>query len=401
MDLSNFYDDYAFNIDEFKKMVDIYGNTVANLLTYLYPLQDNRIIKRIEDFRHVPIQYIDISSALYDITTILSEDELRSFYDKELPEKIEILRQNGKYIQLIADRQLVPTEQFEGDAPIKVLDESGNKIVNFRLIDTQKNYELVAGIDYYYQNNQLFMLGDYADINLQNTMLKMADIAIDFDTVRDLLQSNLELPYHEDEMSKIEFNDFVKTLTLAAIKGFKLDEVNYNLNLLDLANNGIEVFDKTTPDAKKAEMWNSQKYGLGPFDYVIYYPVDFDAYKVSLISKYLSKTQHKYTHYHAMPFDRSLEAYIYPEAETRKEFIYEKSGEEDYQDGRLLKGLLITDTADRWLDSPGAVLLPNSFNSESRLPLEEDSYDKIHWLTFMLGDEESLLASSDSLLGKN
>lgn len=322
MDLNNFYQDYAFNPDDFKLLSEIYSGIASDLMKYMIPLQDNRIARYIEDFRIVPTQYIDISSAQYDIESVLSGEELEAYYHAELKDKIQILRDNQKYIRIVADRQLIPPSMTEGNPIDESISETNNTIVNFNLVDPdQDNKPLIAGIHYVFEDNRLYMIGDYAlpfddarspfyeGYKGRSSVLKMSDIAVDFDTVSDILGKNLELDYQPTKIPKVEFNDFVRELTLAAIKGFQLSDVRDGLNQLESITGKVEIFDRKTEDPVRAAMWENQNYRFSPFDFVVYFPEDLDYYRVSLLSQYLHKVRHKYTSFQTVAYGHFEEAY--------------------------------------------------------------------------------------------
>lgn len=345
MELTNFYKDYVFNPDDFDEIQDMLNATVEKINRYLVQLNDLRINGELEDFRIMPVQYIDITPALYDAGAIFDSEELREWNkpNKSLLSKTEMLYSKGKYIRFTADR---------GNANDKASD---NKIVDFKLYDPNGR-RLVYNIDYIFKNNLLYLL-DYSSWDAKNGVyFKLTDIAIDFNTVDDMLGKNLNLSYDQEKISKSEFNKIVRKLTLAAIKGSEVSAIkNSILELDDSGEDVVKVVDKTTTDPKLAALWHDifaneeseagleiRSETLSPFDFLIYYPIYFSDYKVKLLKEYLNKVKHAYTNY--------------------SEFAYEPTYQERY-DAKILfdwfdidarpylenKGLIIIDGKDEVL----------------------------------------------------
>ena len=97
-DINNFYEDYAFNPEDFENLVDMYRGVIKNISDYISPLQDNRIARYIEDFRIIPTQYIDTKEGTYDPEVIFTSDELKVWNDIHTStfEKVELLRNRLK-----------------------------------------------------------------------------------------------------------------------------------------------------------------------------------------------------------------------------------------------------------------------------------------------------------------
>lgn len=310
MELNNFYDDYAFTPEDFDVLDGMYKGIVKNICDYMTPLQDNRIARYIEDYRFIPMQYLDISEGTYDIYNIFTSEEIKVWNDKNISmsERVEMLRNCGKYISIVAERNLflsTGNETLGGvEEDLSAYEEVNNgKIINFTLKDPDNNDIILSpGVDYYYSNNQLFLFGDYADVN-RTAPLKMIDIAIDFDTVSDILSKNLELGFRQDAISKVEFNDFIRVLTLSALKGFKVNGAMGGISELPSISEYVTIFDRFTDDPDKAEMWNETDSGLGPFDFVIMFPLILDKYRVSLIGEYIDKVRHVFTNYQILGYD--------------------------------------------------------------------------------------------------
>lgn len=311
MDLSNFYDDYAFTPEDFDVLEGMYKGIVKNICDYMTPLQDNRIARYIEDYRFIPLQYLNTSEGAYDIYNIFTSEEIKVWNDKNMSmrDRVEMLRNRGRYISVVAERNLLLSMQ--GDETLGGIEEdvsayaevNNGKIINFTLKDPDKNdFILSPGVDYYYADNQLFLFGEYADTN-RTTPLKMTDIAIDFNTVDDILGKNLELSFRQDLMPKVEFNDFVRVLTLSALKGFKINGAMGGVGELPSISEYVTIFDRFTDDPDKAEMWNETEFGLGPFDFVIMFPLILDSYRVSLIGEYIDKIRHVFTNYQILGYD--------------------------------------------------------------------------------------------------
>lgn len=311
MNLNSFYTDYAFNPEDFQVLEQIYKNVAENILEYLTPLKDNRVAKHIENFRIIPMHFINIKNAQYDISSFLTPDQVNTFNESELSEQMQTLREHGKYVTLVASRLALNSQEYEGDVIGPEFNESNNKIIDFRIWDPSNNdYQLINGIDYYYENNRIYFLGEYADATSSaGKVLRLTDIAVDFDTTRDMLGQNLNLEYLESEIPKVEFNDFVKTFTVAAVKGARLKDVREALNEIESIDDDIEIFDRMTKDPENAKMWSNTKYGLSPFDFVVYFPANLDYYRISLICQYLHKVRHKYTNFQTIAYDKSEEAY--------------------------------------------------------------------------------------------
>lgn len=344
-DINNFYEDYAFNPEDFENLVNMYRGVIKNISDYISPLQDNRIARYIEDFRIIPTQYIDTKEGTYDPEVIFTSDELKVWNDIHTStfEKVELLRNRLKFITLTANRQLLQREQsdkYTEEFSTSVAKINNGEIVDFILKDPfDGDRTLSAGLDYYYSNNQLFMLGDYADPSRENTILKMTDIAVNFETVDDILGKNLNLPFKNEFISKIEFNDFVRILTLSAIKGFKLNSVLDGVNELPLIGDLVQVFDKFTDDPEKAELWDNVSNGLGMFDFVIMYPLTLDTYRISLIHEYLDAVRHVFTNSQVIGYD-FYEDEIYNVDnnfdELREDVIYKDwSGEADLENSKF------------------------------------------------------------------
>lgn len=306
MDFNNFYEDYAFKPEDFEVLEGMYKGVVKALCDYIRPLQDNRIARYIEDYRFIPIQYIDISDGLYDIYNIFASEEVKVWNDKELSmkDRVEMLRNRGKYIELTANRNLLQdydSSEDEGTGDLTGINKGD--IVDFILKDPQNdNAVLTPGVDYYYSNNQLFLFDDYADPN-RTPVLKMEEVAIDFNTVDDMLGKNLNLTYRQDLIPKIEFNDFVRILTLCSVKGFKINSAMNGISEIASISEYVTVFDRFTNDPEKAEMWNETEFGLGPFDFVIMFPLILDTYRVSLIGEYIDKIRHSHTNFQVLGYD--------------------------------------------------------------------------------------------------
>ena len=377
MDLNNFYEDYAFNPDDFELVEGMYRKVVQAIIDYIYPLQDNRIARHIEDYRIVPIQYIDISEASYTLSSLLTSEQLKSWDSMEMEEKVQILKESGRYIQLTADRKLFNSDPVN-DIIEEPIDESANQIIDFELWETdEKGYQLVSGIDYYYRDNQLFFFGKFASPNLERTMLKMTNIAIDFNTVDDILGENLNLTYLPEKTPKIEFNDFVRVLTLAASRGFVLKDVESGINELPSIQSDIEIFDKNVSDPEKAAMWENGELELGPFDFVVYFPAELDYYRVSLICEFLDKTRYLSSHYHSISYDNQIEEYslnvtgddLWDDITYIEDDPYGEFSDTNF----YLNGSSRTNRADsRW--GYAAVIGANTVN---RLPIDDEVTDEL------------------------
>ena len=306
MDFNNFYEDYAFKPEDFEVLDGMYRGVVKTICNYIAPLQDNRIARFIEDYRFIPTQYINIKDGLYEPYNIFTSEELIVWNNPStsIKEKAEMLRNRGKFITLTTERNLlqgIASSGTEEDGDTTGINDG--KVIDFQLTDPEKgNILLSAGVDYYYADNQLFLFGDYAATD-RNPILKMTDVAIDFNTVNDILGKNLELSYRQDLISKVEFNDFVRILTLSALKGFKINGAMDGISELASVSEYVTIFDKFTNDPEKAEMWNETEFGLGPFDFVIMYPLILDAYRISLIGEYIDKIRHVFTNYQVLGYD--------------------------------------------------------------------------------------------------
>lgn len=306
MELTNFYKDYVFNPDDFDEIQDMLNATVEKINQYLVQLNDLRIGGELEDFRIMPVQYVNIMPALYDTGVIFDSEELRVWNNPEttLSAKTEMLYSKGKYIRFTADRG------FLNDAA------ADNKIIDFKLYDPNGR-RLVYNVDYVFKNNLLYLF-DYSSWDPRNGVhFKLTDIAIDFNTVDDMLGKNLCLSYDQEKISKSEFNKIVRKLTLSATKGSEVAAIkNSILELGDSEDDTVRVVDKATADPELAALWRDifankdaeagleiHSGTLSPFDFLIYYPVYFSDYKVKLLKEYLDKVKHAYTNYSEFAYE--------------------------------------------------------------------------------------------------
>lgn len=412
MELSNFYSDYAFNPEDFELVEGMYRKVVQAVADYLFPLQDNRIVRYIEDYRIVPVQYLDISGASYSPQTLLTSEQLKAWPSMEIEEKVQILKENGRYIQLVADRQLSRITPINNVIE-ESIDESHNKIIDFTLWDPDEDgYKLVYGIDYYYADNQIFFFGEYAAPLRNRVILKMTNVAIDFNTVNDIIGKNLELTFAPDKIPKIEFNDFVRTLTLAAAKGFVLKDLESGINELYAIKDYVEIFDKNVADPEKAAMWKDGTLDLGPFDFAVYFPADLDYYRISLICEFLDKVRYSSSHYQAISYDEQIEEYN--RNVTGDELWDEISYDQDTVD---TYGVLEFEDINFYLNDEDKktnranALLGYVDSSKYNIPSDEDGFDDIEEETIDVaslkyddsesGDTESYRPSDKQLfLGK-
>ena len=300
--MTNFYEDFAFSPEDFEQVSSILNNTAGKLMEYILPLNDLRVSRHLEDFRIVPVQYFDISSALYNIGTIFDSEELKVWDSCNKSEKVDMLHNKGKYIRFVADRGF-PAES--GDIPEQY------DIINFKLYDPDGN-RLVHNTDYIYKNNCLYLL-DYATWDIRNGKhFKMIDAAIDFDTTKDMLGQNLELTHRPTKMSKSEFNEIMRALTMSMIKGGTMNGVANGLSELNNgSSDGIKIIDKLQNNEEISDKWARLpgESDYSPFDFVIYYPASFSEYKVELLKTYLNKVKHSYTKYTELAYDSHEEKY--------------------------------------------------------------------------------------------
>lgn len=300
--MTNFYEDYAFSPEDFKHVSFILNETMGKLMEYILPLNDLRVSKHLEDFRIIPVQYFDISSALYDVGTIFDSEELRAWESSNKENKINMLHNKGKYIRFVADRGF-PDES--GDIPEKY------DVINFKLYDPSGN-RLVHNTDYVYKNNCLYLL-DYANWDIRNGKhFKMIDVAVDFNTTEDMLGKNLELKHRPTKMSKSEFNEIMRVLTISMLKGGTMGGVTDGLSELNNgSSDGVKIIDKLENTDDVMNKWSKlpDKNDYSPFDFAIYYPAYFSEYKVELLKTYLDKVKHAYTKYTELAYDSHEEDY--------------------------------------------------------------------------------------------
>lgn len=300
MKLTNFYKDYVFNPDDFDEIKNMLSATTEKINEYLLQLNDLRIGGELEDFRIMPVQYINITPALYDTGAVFDSEELRVWNNgsTSLSEKLDMLYSKGKYIRLVADRG------FANDAAEE------HKVIDFKLYDPLGR-RMVHNIDYVYKNNILYIL-DYSDWDTRNgVFFKMTDVAIDLNTVDDVLGKNLKLSYDQSKISKSEFNKIVRKLTVSAVKGSLVSAIKESVAQLDdSGSDSVLVVDKMTTDKELGTLWQNifanrdseagleiRSGSLSPFDFLIYYPIYFGDYKVKLLKEYLDKVKHAYTSY--------------------------------------------------------------------------------------------------------
>lgn len=300
--MTNFYEDYSFSPEDFEIISNLLGETMQNLMDYITPLNDLRINRQLEDFRIIPVQYLDISSALYDVGGIFNSEELKAWETADKNSKVDMLNSKGKYIRLVADRGF-PSES--GDMPEQY------DIINFRLYDPN-GVRLVHNTDYIYKNNCIYLL-DYASWDIRNGQyFKLEDIAIDFNTTTDMLGKNLELKHRPTKMSKSEFNEIMRILTIAMLKGGTVAGAMDGLTELNNgSSDGIKIVDKLRDTYSVKSKWKKLPgpNDYSPFDFVIYYPAYFSEYKVELLKCYFDKVKHAYTKYTELAYDYHEEIY--------------------------------------------------------------------------------------------
>lgn len=344
MKLTNFYEDYTFNPSDFDEVYGMLSATAEKINEYLVQLNDLRISGELEDFRIMPVQYINITPALYDTGAIFDSEELRIWNnpDTSLSIKTNMLYSKGKYIRLVANRGFANDESED------------HKIIDFKLYDPLGK-RMVHNVDYVYKNNILYIL-DYFDWDTRNgVFFKMTDVAIDLNTVNDMLGENLKLSYDQEKISKAEFNKIVRKLTLSAIKGSVVSAMTDSIAELDDSNSGaVRVVDKATTDQNLAGMWRDiftdkdneagaeiRSGTLSPFDFLIYYPIYFSEYKVKLLKEYLDKVRHAYTNYSEFAYEPAhLEEYM---SSTKISFNWFDTDLKPYLEGG---GFVISDGID-------------------------------------------------------
>ena len=273
--LANFYDDNAYNINDFKLFLKTDDEVWQELIDYSDQLNRNQVLGKIETYRIFPINIIPCAPAVYDVGVVMSVPEVATYLElthltveERVPywdtyaindeRKIKALDLAGFYIEFLS----VTVYPYNGyPEPLRF------NVVGMDLYLGEDKLQL--GVDYEIRNNRLYLLSSKAATTLNSGRSFVAyDIAVDYNTVSRYYGDNFKLPQYPD-MSKDVYNDILQKIVKSALGGPTIKSIRSGLSAIV---DGADVYDLISATDEHKVMWKTKD--LTPFDFVIEIPAE-------------------------------------------------------------------------------------------------------------------------------
>ncbi|MEG0728112.1 MAG: hypothetical protein RR420_00680 [Anaerovoracaceae bacterium] len=310
MKINDFYKEHASNPEEFQAIISAIEELGELIEDRTAQVISNQTYQNIETYITVPFQQADISDATYDIENVLSLDSVKtllgtsqdtvqasmekwntSISDDKKAQALEIY---GKFIRVTSSKNIAA----DGYSDSRI------SIVSMDLYDS-KGVQLVEGIDYFYKDDTIYLLGDYATktTGVKNMIIK--NMYLDANVPYRLIGKDIGLEY-VDGFTKDEYRDIAVSFTQGVYGGPTLKNMNKSFGTLTY-DGGFSVHDRRTKDEVKKGFWDRFKLipqnKLGVFDFIISLSMNayYDSEKMNVIRNYLKKTKPCYTKFTISP----------------------------------------------------------------------------------------------------
>jgi hypothetical protein len=293
-DLTNFYNDFAYQSEQFQTVLGVYQDLVNSAGDLVEQVKNNTVIGKTETYRIYPVQRINADATLYSLQTLLEDprvankiglvslsmfERINKWQNDEISvaDKVSALDTVKIYLELNAYRDF--------------LGEASSRIVDFELYDDSEQ-RLIQGVDYVFQNNKIYIFGDYA-ASSSPFYLTLKNIAVDYGTPQALLGDRIGMSY-DDKLTPNEYNEISQMLMLAALGGPTIKNIKYAVQQVT-GFGEAEIFDKYTRNKLYQAMW--KRYSMSPFDFVILFPEEYtaDIDRLAILIKYLKMIKPAYT----------------------------------------------------------------------------------------------------------
>lgn len=300
-----FYDKFRYNRYDFENVFGMQRKLCEKLRQETSSIEDNLYLPSTETYRIIPIRFINIKDAQYDIngaypdigsekaemlTNRLSgEGKEQSLLNSDL---VSWLDKMGYYIQFSSARV--------GDT------EDNYKIESFELFD---NYEklLAPGVDYIFDNNKLYLFGEYAsDKKYSEAPFTLRNIAVNLQIFEKSVAKNLNIK-KTDRVPKSIFADCVKTLTKYTLKASQIKALKDSAK--EIFKHNVIIGDMNTNDDEIAKVYRENPM-LTPYDFVVYADENIDQNLISIYNQYLKKAKFCETNFFTLlhgDFEEELE----------------------------------------------------------------------------------------------
>lgn len=262
--LSNFYDDFVYDVSFIEHLFDAYIDAVNILYEHALYLYHNTSLNTAEVYKTITRMPLTLRKSLYDISTVSDSffrDTGLNWFDPATPKqaKVSYLDSIGKY-ELLTDFR---STEFEGEL-----------ILNF---DISKDFSGLLGYytpfeDYVYKDYKLYLFNELAKIP-PNSITKTV-----------LLKNVRTNDYKLDTRWGISFPDIYsvfitqpeyKDMLSALVKyNAVLDDVNKVIKTLNLDGNTF-IRDSYTRKNIPPYMLNTFDKTLDPFEFIFKLPPDF------------------------------------------------------------------------------------------------------------------------------
>ena len=282
-----FYDKFRYDRYDFENMFNTYKRICDKLQKQVTAVEDNLYLSSTETYRIIPLQYVNIEDAQYNVENAyteigsdkaaklrlrLSGKGVKNTLDNS--DLISYLDKMGYYIKFTGQR-------LDGEP------EPEYKIESFELFDNFGKL-LSPGVDYFFDNNKLYLFGEYAyDKKYTQGAFTLKNIAISIGIFENSISQNLDIK-KTDRVPKSIFTETVKRLTLYALKASKIGALNSSAK--EVFGQNIEVADMYSTNQDIISIYKNNKY-LTPYDFVVYADESIDRDFISIYNQYLKKAK--------------------------------------------------------------------------------------------------------------
>lgn len=308
--MNNFFDEYLYKKEEYDVLQKAYQGAFGIVKSHVDDIARNTIISKTSTFKKIRFQMIDVSNALYTMSSLLNNNSVIAImglvpstpYDQKLEawsalspsQKADILDVTGYSILLTSYSAITDSDNYSS---------AKFNIVDFELSDINNNH-YVRNVDYVFRDNKLFILKEFS-INETYTKksLILKNITIDTNSTEDVLGVPLNIPY-SDQFTKTEYNETLRSFIQAAAGGPTLANLNIALARYKTLE-GVKVYDRHSAPPSKKSFWGFDGYigELTAFDFLVALPLTFayNSEKLDYIANFFNQIKPAYTNFKFIP----------------------------------------------------------------------------------------------------
>lgn len=289
--LKPFYMDYAYDVDQFKYIIDTQAKAMAYVANHINQIKRNTMLESIECYRNLLDQSVPIGNGYYTIESIVSNPSVYSLgFMNGLPVRENTLRwinsditnsQKIRCLEICGKKITLQDTDYQNE---KLNIISLDIFMGRRMLNRYSDYDIVG--------NNIYLLNPIAD---EHDLLTLTNIVADINTPDRLLGDTLKLS-RPVSIIKPDYIDIVKRLTRVALKGPSLRGTKEALGIiLGIPTDEVKLYDKYSATSEQRKEWDN--FNKSPFEYDITISEDtFNNKEItSMILEYLSIVKPSYS----------------------------------------------------------------------------------------------------------